>query len=140
MGYEPGDEEAPRGIVALALLYFLLAVLFGTYAILLYFVRVSFTSAAWLAGEDIAIMGPTALLVAALLYSACGAGLLERRGWARWLAISLLVFGLIEQIPSVSAMNWTWWPVIREFALVCVRVACLRYLFQEDVREAFASK
>lgn len=137
IGYEPGDEEAPRGIVAIALVFFAIAVMFAAYAVLLHFARISFTSAAWLAGEDIAIMGPAALFVAALLYSVCGAGLLKRRRWARWAAVVLLGFGLVEQIPSISTMSWTWWPVVRELALVCVRVGVIRYLFREDVREAF---
>jgi hypothetical protein len=136
-GNEPGEEEAPRGIIALALLFFALAALFVVYALLLHFAVVSFTSAAWLAGEDVAIMGPVALFVGALAYSGCGAGLLERRGWARWGAVVLLGFGLVEQVPSISSMSWTWWPATRELALVCARVGVLRYLFREDVREAF---
>jgi hypothetical protein len=129
----------PQGVRLLALVFLLLAGLIGLYGYLLSAGRIAFTKASWLIGSDIAQMGPIIFVVAAGLYATCGAGLLTRQRWARWLAIVLLVAGLAEQVPTVSAAvaEFHWLAIGREALLFVTRVACLRYLFQEDVRDGF---
>ena len=129
----------PQGVRLLAWVFLLLAGLIGLYGYLLFASRIAFTKGSWLIGSDVAQMGPISFALAACLYATCGMGLQKRQRWARWLAILLLVAGLAEQVPTVSAAvaEFHWLAIGREALLFMTRVACLRYLFQEDVRDVF---
>jgi len=132
----------PRGIEWLARLFFLLATLMIVYGLLLATSRISFTRASWVIGIEAAQRGPAIFVVAALTYVACGVGLLRLSRWARWLAIVLLMLGLVQQVPAVSAAvaEFHIVPLVREGLLFIARVVCLRYLFQGEVRELFDAR
>jgi hypothetical protein len=133
------EQTRPRGITALAWLFMAFALLIAIYGYLIWGSRIPFTSASWLIGIDAAQMGPVIFAIGASVYAACGIGLLRMNRWARWLGILLLVFGLAEQVPAVSAAvaEFHLGTLLREGVFFVLRVVCIRYLFQEDVRELF---
>jgi hypothetical protein len=135
----PEVERRPRGVVWLAQLFFVMAAVIVIYGLMITVHAISFTRARWLIGMDAAQMGPAIFAVATAVYVACGVGLLRVSRWGRWLAIAILLWGLVQQVPAVSAAvaESHVAAVVREGLLFIVRVACLRYLFLEDVREAF---
>jgi hypothetical protein len=134
--------ERPRGVVLLACVFFALAALMIVYGVLIAASTIAFTRAAWVIGIEAAQLGPTIFAVGAAVYVACGVGMLRLWKWARWLAILLLVAGLAQQVPTVSAAvaEFHFVALLREGLLFISRVVCLRYLFQPDVRELFESR
>jgi hypothetical protein len=134
--------ERPRGVVLIAWVFFALAALMIVYGVLLAASVIAFTRAAWVIGIEAAQLGPGVFAVGAAVYVACGMGMLRVWKWARWLAILLLVAGLAQQVPTVSAAvaEFHFVSLLREGVLFIGRVVCLRYLFQADVRELFESR
>jgi hypothetical protein len=134
--------ERPRGVVLLAWVLFALAALMIVYGALIATSVIAFTQASWLIGMEAAQLGPAVFVVGAALYVVCGVGMLRLWKWARWLAILLIVAGLAQQVPTVSAAvaEFHFVLLLREGILFIGRVVCLRYLFQPDVRELFESR
>jgi hypothetical protein len=126
----------------LAWLFFALAALIVVYGFLLATSRIAFTQASWLIGIEAAQMGPAVFVVGAIVYVACGIGLLRLWRWARWLAMALLAFGLAQQVPAVSAAvaEFHFVALLREGFFFMARVVCLRYLFLGDVRDLFDAR
>jgi hypothetical protein len=131
--------ERPRGVVLLAWIFFALAALMIVYGVLIAASAIAFTRSSWVIGIEAAQLGPVVFAVGAALYVACGVGMLRLWKWARWLAILLIVAGLVQQVPAVSAAvaEFHFVPLLREGFFFIARVVCLRYLFQPDVRESF---
>ncbi len=117
-----------------------IAVMVLVYAALLGSGAISFVRASWIIGGDIAQMGVVAFAIVGVLYGASSVGLFRRRTWALWLAVVLMALGVVEQIPAISAMDWRWWPVLREAGLIVARVACIQYLTRSDVRDSMKSR
>ena len=134
--------ERPRGVVLLAWAFFALAALMIVYGVLLAASVIAFTRASWVIGIEAAQLGPAVFAVGAALYVACGVGMLRMWKWARWLAILLLVAGLAQEVPTVSAAvaEFHFVSLLREGVLFVGRVVCVRYLFQPEVRELFESR
>jgi hypothetical protein len=83
--------------------------------------------------------GPYMFLLAALLASLTGAGLLRRNNWARRAAVIVALVGVVMEIPTVSAsvvslhlsaLAWGGLGII-------VRVMMVWYLYQTPVRDYF---
>lgn len=62
-----------------------------------------FNSGAWVVGEEVALRGALAYLLSAIIHLAAAAGLWRHRRWAHWLALFLLVYGLLPAVPEISA-------------------------------------
>jgi hypothetical protein len=136
---ERKEVERPRGVLMLAWIFFAFGGLMIVYGALLATSKIAFTRAGWVIGIQAAQLGPLVFVVGAAVYGACGVGLLRLWRWGRWLAILLIVAGLAQQVPAVSAAvaEFHIVPLVREGFLFIGRVACLRYLLQQDVREVF---
>ena len=123
-------QRRERRYAIVALIFAGIAVMTSIYAVEIARGAIPFTRASWLVGEDIAPMGAIAVAIGAALHAACAIGLWCGKSWSRWLAIALLAFGVFEQIPAISTMEWLWWPVVRETTLVIVRMVLLQRLLR----------
>jgi hypothetical protein len=131
-------KEKPRGVVAAALLFLLLAAYLLTCALLVQFGIVSFTTAASLLG-GMETMGPLIYVGAAAVAAAIGIGLIRMQGWARHLASVATGVVFVLAIPTISgAVAYSRISAIaREGAKIIVCVIIFRYLNTGEVSRHF---
>lgn len=136
---QTATHERSSGVGAVSVLFGVFAALAVVYAALLAAGRIPFTSAAWLVSGDMARMGPAALLVFAAVHAFAAWGLFRFRRWGRWLALALLGWGFVQEIPTISmaAADGRILAILRSGTMIIVRVAIAWFLSQEDVRESF---
>jgi len=132
--------ERPRGVLLIAGLALLVATASTLLALLNVSDVVPLASGASLLGAGLEILGPGVFLIYALVTAAAGIGLLQLRNWARWLAILLLLFGLVQTVPAISmaVADGRILAIARSGLQIIVRTAAVWYLCQEPVREVFA--
>ena len=128
----------PHGLTAVSVLFGAAAVLSLTFAVLTAFFDVPLMSGYFLVG-DFAFSGPVAFVVYAIINAACAVGLCMMNRWARWAAIILLVYSLVQIVPAISSAvmddrfrSAVWWA-----ASILFRAVALWYLLQPPVRERF---
>ena len=142
-----GDSEStsprqarvsPPAIRAVAILFGAVATLSLIFAVLTAKDMVPLSAGSFLLG-DFALSGPVAFACYSILNAICAAGLLALRSFARWLAVVLLIWGLLQIAPAMSnAMlderygSVVWWGLV-----IIVRVLALWYLLQGCCTEAF---
>jgi hypothetical protein len=104
---KPQEAEGPRSIAHgeryVALLLAVFAVLAAFYAVCVATAVLPFNSGSWVVGEEVAMRGWLAYAASAVIHFAAAAGLW--RGWrgARWLAVFLLVIGLLTTVAGISS-------------------------------------
>ena len=133
-------DPRPSGITSIAVIFFLAATYLIAIGLTLLISPGTFPmmlGAPLLFGLELA--GPYMFLLIGAFGALIGWGLLRLNNWARWAAILAALLGVVMLVPSVSGavvyFNF------RALALgglgVMVRVAMIRYLFQEPVKEEF---
>lgn len=132
---------APGGVLAVAVLFGVLAVLSLIYAVLTARHQVHLWAGYFVIGE-FAGSGPVAYLLYALLNAVCAAGLLVLNRFARWLAILLLVWGLVESVPAAAnaVIDQRFLSVVLWGVAIIPRVVAFWYLVQSTVCEDFAQR
>lgn len=134
-------REKPRGVVAAALLFLLLAAYLVACAVLVQFGVVSFTTAAWLLG-GVETMGPVIYAATAVVAAVIGIGLMRMQGWARHLASVAAGVVFLLAIPTISsAVAYSRvLGIAREGAKIIVCVIIFRYLNTNDVSRRFGKQ
>ena len=86
------------------------------------------------------LAGPYMFLLIGTFGVLIGWGLLRLNNWARWAAIAAALIGVVMLVPSVSGavVYFDFWRLAWGGLGVMVRVAMLRYLFQEPVKNQFS--
>lgn len=132
-------NDAPRGVIASALLFFALGAYLLGAALLVGVGAAPFTTGAWLLGGT-ETMGPGIYVIVALVAVAIGTGLLFMKGWARHLASVAVGVVFVLTIPTISsAVAYSQTAIIaREGLKIIVCVALFRYLNVGDTAETFA--
>jgi len=102
-GEHGASRRASLGERYVALLLALFAVAAAFYGFSVALGRLPFNAGGWVVGEELALRGWLAYLLAALLHLAAAVGLWRHVSWARWLSIFLLVVGLLPAVPGISA-------------------------------------
>ena len=100
------------------------------------------TRGAWVVGGGLEILGPGIFALYALVNLVCAFGLWRMHKWALRISSLLLLYGLIQVTPAISAaVAESRIPaIISEGAQILVRAAALWYLWQEPTRDAFGQK
>ena len=130
----------PLGVTLIALLFLLAAAyLIVVGAVMLFSPgALSMSSGADLLG-GLETAGPYMFLLAGVLASAIGIGLLRLHNWARHLAIVVAMLGMVLLLPAVSSavvdlrIRKLFWGGLG----VIVRAMIVWYLYQYPVKEAF---
>ncbi len=133
----------PRGVTAIAGLFFLAAAYLLIVALILLFRpgTVSLMLGSPLLG-GLELAGPYMFLLMSAVGIVIGAGLWRMQNWARRVAILAAILGSVVLVPTVSAaasgspsvaLAWSGLGII-------VRVIIVWYLFQAPVEEAFATQ
>ena len=133
----------PRGVTAIAGLFFLAAAYLLIVALILLFRpgTVSLMLGSPLLG-GLELAGPYMFLLMSAVGIVIGAGLWRMQNWARRVAILAAILGSVVLVPTVSAaasgspsvaLAWSGLGII-------VRVMIVWYLFQAPVEEAFATQ
>lgn len=132
--------ERPRGVVFIAALAFCFAAASAAIAVLYLAGVVPLATGAPLLGGGLEILGPGAFAIYAVTTAIAGIGLLQLRNWARRIAILILLFGLVQTVPSISmaVADGRIVAIARDGLQIIIRTAVLWYLYQEPVRDAFA--
>jgi hypothetical protein len=134
------DVERPAGVTAIAIAFFLAAaylLVLGLIMLLDHGAISMILGSPLLGGLELA--GPYMFLLMAAIGGLIGAGLLQLRNWARWMAIVAALAGIVGLMPDVSGavvgfragkLAWSALGVI-------VRVMMLWYLYQAPVVDRF---
>jgi len=122
---QPAKNGGPRGERYVALLIVAFAMLAAFYGACTAFDWLPFNSGAWVVGEEVAIRGWPAYLIAALVHLAAAVGLWRHShsnsnsNVARWFSVLLLALGLLPAVPGVSAAvvdlriaSIAWWGLL----------------------------
>jgi|ERR1700678_740305 hypothetical protein len=132
--------ERPAGVTVLAVAFFLVAgYLFAVGVI--EFVAPGTISASMRApfmyGRELA--GPQSAILVGAGWALVGWGIYRVENWARWAAVVLLVIGIAQGVPAVSAASVDpGWRLVWYGGQMMVKVVAVWYLvFAPDTREAF---
>jgi len=135
----PAHHLPPLALRAVAVLFGAMSLLSLTFAVLIAFEGVPATSGYFLLG-DFAYSGPVAFVVYAAINAVCALGLCMMRHFARWIAIVLLIYSIIQIVPAMSSaivddryQAVIWWGLS-----IIFRVLALWYLIQPPVCERFS--
>ena len=136
---QTSTTERPRGIEFIAALALLTSLGSALVALLNLFAMVPLASGAPILVGGLEIYGPYAFLIYSALTAAIAYGLLRLQNWARRAAVILLFAGVVLVTPAISmaVADGRIFAIAREGLQIIVRTACLWYLFQGPVRDAF---
>ena len=135
---DANSQSTPRGVIAVAVVFFALAGYLVVTAALIALGIVAFTAGAWLLG-GLETMGPLIHIIAAIIAAIIGWGLLRLKNWARHLATIVAGVVFVLSIPIISgAVAYSQIPAIaREGLKVIVCVVLFRYLNTGQTATAF---
>lgn len=135
--------ERPPAITAIAIIFFAIAAylwVVGAIELVAPGTIAPSMRAPFMYGRELA--GPQTAFLVGAGWALVGWGLFQLRNWARWTAVVLLVLGIADSIPTVSAaatgLNWrlAWYG-----GQMMVKVIMVWYLLQApDAIEAFKQK
>lgn len=135
------NVERPRGVTAIAILFFATATYLGAIGLLMIVSpgTASMSLGAPLLG-GLELAGPYMFLLTALIAAAIAYGMFHLNNWARRAAILVAIYGVVMLVPTVSSAVIGFQPKALVFGGlgVMLRVMIVWYLFQEPVKEEFS--
>lgn len=114
----------------------------AVYSLLIAFGVVPLSSAAWVVGGGLEILGAGIFALHAVVLLVCTAGLWSMRRWGLRLTSLLLLYGIVQVTPAISSAvgDGRVLAIAREGSQILWRTAALWYLWQEPTRDAFRSR
>lgn len=132
--------ERPAGVTAIAVLFFACAGYVSILGLLMLLGpgSVSMSLGAPLLG-GLELAGPYMFLLAGVVSTAIGFGLLRLNNWARRAAILIALIGVVMLVPTVSSavIGFQIKSLVIAGIGVMLRVMVVWYLFQEPVKDRF---
>ncbi len=132
--------ERPTGVTAIAGAFFLVAGYLIAVGVIEFVAPGTISPsmrAPFMYGRELA--GPQSAVLVGAGWAMVGWGLWRIQNWARWAAVVLMVLGIAEGIPAVSAASIDpGWRLVWYGGQMMVKVVAAWYLlFAPDAREAF---
>jgi hypothetical protein len=131
--------QRPTGLVAVAVLCFLIAGYIGAAGVWMLVWRKTISTmpgATQLPG--IQMGGPYPALLVGIMWIILGWGLLKLRNWARWAAMLVAVWGIASGLAQALVFSARFgWPVLLVGFQIVVRIAVVWYLLRSPVADQF---